>query len=318
MLANAATTPTNTQRTTDEKKFQTFVDDIKKEARQKGISEKTIKKYLTGLKAPRKKPLYNLTHQAQEKLTFNQYLKNFIPHSSVVKGRKYMQQYRNLLLRVQKKYHVQPQYIVALWGTETNYGKNVGKAPMVKSLVTLAYQHHRSKFYRQQLMSALVILNHQRIPEQAFSTWDGGMGQPSFEPYIYLNYAVDFDGDGFKNIWTSIPDVFGSIANFLKQNGWDGKQPWGIEVKIPTKLSSSLVGIHHKLSISKWQALGIRPLHGNKLPNIQSKASLLLPDGKKGRAFLVFHNFDVLLRWNRSRFEGLAVGLLSDQINIKK
>ena len=293
----SAPTPTQTEK---EKKFEAFVATLQKAARKDGISEKTIQKYLTGLQAPREQALYDIKHQAQEELTFSQYVKNFVPQSSIRKGREYMQQYRDLLLAIQKKYQVQPQFILALWGAETEYGSDIGKAPMIQSLVTLAFQHHRSDFYRRQVMSGLKILDHQHIPQEAFSTWDGGMGQPSFEPYIYLNYAVDFDGDGFKNIWTSIPDVFASIANFLHKNGWNGQQTWGMEVTIPNNLSTSLVGVNKKLSIAQWQSLGVRPLQAGNLPNIQSSASLLLPDGQKGRAFLVFHNFDVLLRWNNT------------------
>jgi len=299
------------------KKFETFVEDLRKEARKKGISEKTIKKYLTGLKAPRVQAIYKVHHQPQATISFKHYLRAFIPHSSVVKGRKYLKKYNKLLLQVQERFQVQPRFVIALWGFESDFGKLPGRTQIVPSLVTLAYQHHRSKFYRAQVMAALKMLDHQVIPQQSVGMYDGGMGQPSFEPIAYLQYGVDFDKDGFANIWTSLPDVFASIANFLHKNGWNGNQTWGMEVKIPANLPQKMVGRDKAFSIATWQAKGVRPLNGGELPKINSKASLLLPSGPKGRAFLVFHNFKVLLRWNNTTFEGISVGLLSDQIRHK-
>lgn len=315
---NVIAKPQNTQQSAAQQlanqKFEKFVDDLRKEARQKGISEKTIKKYLTGLIAPRVQAIHNVHHQAQAGMSFKHYMKVFIPHSSVIKGRTYMKKYHTLLLRVQQRYHVQPRFVVALWGFESDFGKITGHTPIVPSLVTLAYQHHRSNFYRAQVLAALKMLDHQVIPQQSIGMWDGGMGQPSFEPIAYLHYGVDFDNDGFANIWTSMPDVFASIANFLHKNGWNGKQTWGIEVKIPANLPTKMVGRHKSFTIAQWQASGVRTVHGGKLSPINSKASLLLPSGPKGRAFLVFDNFKVLLRWNNTTFEGISVGLLSDHI----
>ncbi len=313
LSALAKTTQSNAQQATDQK-FEKFVEGLRQEARKKGISEKTINKYLTGLKAPRVQAIYNVHHQPQATISFEHYLKAFIPHSSVVKGRKYLKKYHTLLLQVQQRYHVQPRFIIALWGFESDFGRLTGDTPIVPSLVTLAFQHHRSQFYRAQVMAALKMLNHQVLPQQSIGMYDGGMGQPSFEPIAYLQYGVDFDHDGFANIWTSMPDVFASIANFLHQNGWNGKQTWGMEVKIPDNLPKNMIGRHKEYSIATWEAKGVHPLHGGQLPKINSKASLLLPSGPKGRAFLVFHNFKVLLRWNNTTFEGISVGLLSDQI----
>ena len=300
---------------TQQPSFQQFVATLQKEARQQGIQEKTIQKYLTGLKAPRTQALYDLHHQAQAHVSFQQYVDTFITSDILLKGRYYMKKYRTLLHKIERRYHVQPQFIIALWGIETDYGTSTEhNAPIVTSLVTLAYQHHRSHFYYDQVMAALKILDHQVLPQQAIGTWDGGMGQASFEPTAYLQYAVDFDRDGFKNIWTSVPDILASIANYLHANGWNGDQPWGIAVQLPTHFPKQLLGIHHKLSLQRWRQLGVHPSQGKSLPAIASSASVLVPNGTSGPAYLVFHNFDVLLRWNNTTFEGLTVGLLSDQM----
>ena len=299
--------------------FQQYIAGVKKEAISLGVSTKTANKYLNHLKPPpppkKAVVIQEQRHQAQAVLTFKEYKKQFIAKSSLPHGRRQYQKHLKLLKRVQKDYQVPPEIIVSLWGIESNYGRYTGDFPLIHSLAVLAYNHHRSKFYRRQLLDALIMLNHPKvIPEQLKSAWDGGMGQPQFEPASYLAYAVDYDKNGFKNIWTSMPDVFASIANFLHSNGWNGKQTWGIPVKIPKNFPIKQAGRSFKYTNKHWQKLGVKQKNGKTLPPVQGKTAILMPDGIKGSAYLVYPNFKVLLRWNNTTFEGLSTGILSDRI----
>jgi len=299
--------------------FPQFIASIKKEAISKGVSPKTANKYLNNLRPARPEKesviIQLRTHQAQAVLTFKAYKKQFITHADTPFARQQYRQYYTLLKRVQKAYKVPPQIIVALWGIESDYGRDMGDFPLVRSLAVLSYYHHRSSFYRQQLIDALVILNGPKIiPLMLKSAFDGGMGQAQFEPSSYLSYAVDFNNDGFKNIWTDHADVFASMANFLHQNGWDGTKPWGTPVKLPKNFPVKQAGRSFKYTVKHWQKLGVRKMNGKALLPIKGKAAILLPDGIKGEAFLVYPNFEVLLRWNNTTFEGLSTGILSDRI----
>lgn len=296
--------------------FQSFVRQIRAQAKNKGISQKTINMYLTGLHAPRKRAYYDLHHQPQKRLTFATYYRHLVPKDSADKGGDYLRKYHKLLARVQAKYHVQPQYILALWGIETYYGKHLGHTPIVATLVTMSYQHHRTKFYKAQLFAALQILDKDyHIPQQKQSTFDGGMGQTQFEPTVYLQDAVDFDHHGFSNIWTSKADIFASIANYLHKRGWNGNQGWGLKVKVPPELAKRLSLHEIKKSVRQWQALGVKTMSGKPLPKHKFKVAVIMPEGPKGPAFMIYPNFDVLLKWNNTSFEALSVGLLADAIH---
>jgi len=299
--------------------FKDFINGILKEAMQLGITAETAHKYLDALHLP--KPVKHTTvvrlekHQAQKVLDFNQYLRRLVPPYKKKVARRKLRQHRELFQKIYKKIPVQPQFIIALWGLESDFGRDMGNFPLIKSLAILAYHHHRSKFYRRQLIDALKILDGKHIiPEMKKSAFDGGMGQPQFEPSAYLHYAVDFNGDGFKNIWTNMPDAMASIANFLHKNGWNGRQGWGIRVRIPKNFNPKIAGRHHWQPISQWEALGVRQYNGQPLPKVKGHTALLLPNGKKGPYYLVYGNFKMLLRWNDTTFESLAVGIFSDEI----
>ncbi|GAG99485.1 unnamed protein product, partial [marine sediment metagenome] len=211
-----------------------------------------------------------------------------------------------------------PRFIIALWGIESNYGRYTGSFPLIRSLAILGYHHHRAKFYQRQLLDALVMLDRPKvIPEQLKSAWDGGMGQTQFEPAAYLTYGVDFDNDGLANIWTSLPDVFASIANFLHKNGWNGKENWGIPVKLPKNFPADKAGLPGKNSISYWRHLGVTQNNGQPLQEVSGNTVILLPSGIKGQGYLIYPNFRKLMRWNNIIFEGLCVGILADSI-VKK
>ena len=309
--------------TTKKPTFQQYIAGVKKEAVSKGISSKTANKYLDHLKPPKPRETSTYiklqTHQAQAVLTFKEYKKAFISKASVPYARAKYREHLKLLKQIKKVYPVQPRFVLTLWGIESDYGHHIGNFPLVRSLAILAYHHHRSKFYRQQLIDALIMLDRPKvIPQQLKSAWDGGMGQPQFEPGSYLTYAVDYDKNGFKNIWTSLPDTFASIANFLYSNGWNVKQTWGIRVKVPKNFPVKQAGYPLKYPLKHWKKLGVRQLDGELLTPIKGKTAILLPDGLKGEAFLVYPNFKVLMRWNDTTFEGLSVGILSDKLIAKK
>ncbi len=296
--------------------FTEFVAKIRAEALQQGISEKTVNKYLTGLKAPRKSVIYKFHHEPQQVESFNQYAKSFISPEKIRLGRELFKKHHKLLLEIEKKYRVPAQIIVAIWGDESVYGRMKGTHPLVASLVTLAYQRDRSQYFQSELFAALKMLNHQKIPEQAMSYFDGGLGQPSFQPSVYLKYAVDYDGDGFANIWQSLPDVFASIANYMKKHGWKANQLWVLPVEVPKDLPKKLIGKQHQQSLESWQKLGVKL--NSTVPNYgdhkNSMASMLMPEKKGQKGYLVFYNFKVLLRWNNTDFEALSIGLLANEI----
>ena len=239
----------------------------------------------------------------------------------VAAGRERLRRHRDLLERVSAEHGVPPQVIVALWGIESSYGEITGGFPVVGSLATLAFDGRRADFFRRELLDALAILDGGDIaPEDMTGSWAGAMGQSQFMPSSYLRHAVDFDGDGRRDIWASLPDVFGSIANYLADAGWQRGYIWGRPVQVPDDLPAGLVGLDVKKPLPEWGELGVRRADGGPLPAVDIPASLVIPDGGAGdaadgaRAYLVYHNFGVLMDWNRSTYFALTVGELADRI----
>lgn len=232
-------------------------------------------------------------------------------------GRKEYQQHRALLEEIGKVYQVDPCYIAAIWGIETVYGRYTGNYPVITSLATLAYDTRRSDFFRQELLYALHIVNEGHTSEQNFKgAWDGGMGQPQFMPSSWYKYAVDYDGDGRKDIWFSHADVFASIANYLKQFGWQMNQPYSVEVIPPAKIDPQLLAGDITKPVQEWQAMGIRIKRGQIIPDTQLPAALKQLDG--GPAILMFNNFKVILQYNKSKFYAGTVGYLANHICNRK
>jgi membrane-bound lytic murein transglycosylase B len=224
-------------------------------------------------------------------------------------------EHRELLDRVAADYGVQPRFIVALWGVESSYGSYYGEYPVIGALATLAYDGRRSSFFRGELLKALQILDSGDIAvEDMNGSWAGAMGQSQFMPSSYHAYAVDYDGDGHRDIWTSLPDVFASIANYLAKAGWNDRHTWGRKVNPPTGLNGELVGLELAKPLPEWQALGVRRADGADLPPVALDASLLRTDEGQGPSYLVYQNFRVLMAWNRSTYFALTVGELADLI----
>ena len=220
-----------------------------------------------------------------------------------------------MLNRIGAQYGVQPRFIVALWGIETDFGRNTGGFGVITALATLAHDGRRSEYFRGELLNALKIIDAGHIAAGDMKgSWAGAMGQSQFMPSSFLSYAVDQNGDGRRDIWTTQEDVFASIANYLASVGWKDDQTWGRAVRLPQSFNQSLVGLETVKPIGAWQSIGVRRPNGTDLPTRQLSASIIQPDGAGTRAYMVYDNFRTTLKWNRSTYFALAVGRLSDSM----
>ena len=295
--------------------FQIWLGKLRVEAEGKGISQSVLDEALAGIQ-PIPRVIELDRRQPEFTLTFTQYRDRVVPQSRIKKGRVKYQENRDLLEEIGGKIGVQPRFIVALWGIETDFGRVTGGFKVISALATLAHDGRRSAFFRKELLNALQILHEGHIaPKEMMGSWAGAMGQSQFMPSSFLAHAVDYDGDGRRDIWTTRPDVFASAANYLAKSGWRADQTWGREVKLPRDFDSALADLKVRKPIGGWQALGVRQPDGGDLPTRQLSASIVLPEkGKMSPAYLVYSNYRTTLRWNRSTYFALAVGLLSDGI----
>jgi membrane-bound lytic murein transglycosylase B len=293
--------------------FGAWLEGVRVEAREKGISEGTLDAALADVR-PIERVVELDRSQPELTWTLEDYLAKVIPASRIELGRKKLAENRRLLQEVGKKYGVQPRFIVAFWGIETNFGSAAGGFRVVEALVTLAYDARRSSYFRGELMNALRILEDgHTTPERMLGSWAGAMGQVQFMPSSFLNFAVDYDDDGRKDIWGSKADAFASAANYLSGSGWQGDQTWGREVLLPKGFDVSLLGLETTKPLGKWQELGVRRIDGRDLPRRDLPASLVQPE-EGGRSFLTYANYRAILKWNRSHWFALAVGKLADGV----
>ncbi|MGB0554679.1 MAG: lytic murein transglycosylase [Alphaproteobacteria bacterium] len=295
--------------------FDTWLAEFSAEAAAKGISASTLKNALTGIRPiPRVVELDR--RQPEFTLTFSDYMKRVVTATRIKKARARYDKHKVLLDRVSNRYGVQPRFIVALWGIETDFGRLTGGFDVIPALATLAHDGRRSAFFRAQLLNALTVIDQGHIAaDKMKGSWAGAMGQVQFMPSSFLNFAVDFDGDGRKNLWTSQEDVFGSAANYLAKSGWNGSETWGRKVKLPTPFDESLIN-YKKItkSLRKWDELGVLRDDGTRLPSVDIKASLVRPKEGQGPNFIIYDNYRAILKWNRSHYFALAVGHLADEI----
>lgn len=303
----------------DERGFRTWLSDFRNEASRQGISRTTLDAALGSVTLqPRVLELDRA--QPERRLTWPEYLQRVINDQRVRDGRIMYARHRALLDEIGRTYGVQPRFIVALWGLETSYGRNTGGFEVVDALATLAYEGRRASFFRGELLKALKIIDQGHIGvHEMRGSWAGAMGQNQFMPSSFVNFAVDHDRDGRTDIWRSLPDVFASAANYLSKSGWNVDETWGRRVQTPRGLDSSLAGLEVKKSLQEWQALGVRAADGGPLPTVDMQASLVFPDGNAerptaGDAFLVYDNYRVIMRWNRSTYFATTVGILADRI----
>lgn len=296
--------------------FDEYVSSLKLEAIEKGFDKLLVEEAFADITF-RQRAVKADKNQPEFKITLDKYLSSRVPDWKVKQAIALYKENEVLLKEIEQRFGVQARFIVALWGNESNFGRIMGKFPVISSLTTLAYEGRREALFKKQLFAALTILAEQHVSKDKFvGSWAGAMGQSQFMPTSFLSYAYDFDGDGKKDIWGNKADVFASIANFLKTEGWDLNQTWGRQVKIPAEFDHTLTGLGRDkmLKLAQWQALGVRRYDGSDLPVNDLKASLIMPDDAKGRIYLVYGNFHTLMNWNRSTYFGAAVSYLSDKI----
>lgn len=252
-------------------------------------------------------------NQAEFTKGLGDYMSSAVSDTRVSNGRQKFADYRSTFNAIGRHYGVQPQYVAAIWGMETNYGSYRGNTPLISAMATLAYEGRRGAFYEKQLISLLRTVQHgDTTPERMVGSWAGAMGHTQFMPTSYEEYAVDFTGDGRRDIWADDPtDALASSAAYLSKFGWVDGMPWGMEVTLPRGFDYNLVGTSKKMP-SDWARLGVRATQGQMRD--YGSARILLLTGAEGPAFMVFKNFDVIKRYNNADSYALAVGLLGDRI----
>jgi membrane-bound lytic murein transglycosylase B len=305
--------------------FQAFLDGVRAEALAQGISAATLDRALAGVE-PIERIIQRDRNQAEFTLTLDTYMNRVVTPQNVARGRLLAERHRDLLARVAGAYQVQPRFILAIWGMETRFGAVETSTPVISALATLAFDTRRPAYFRTQLIAALKMIDKGYIDLPTMTgSWAGAMGQVQFMPDSYLNFAVDFDGDGKRDIWHSTADVFASIANYLAANGWSEEQTWGRKVHIPRALAEQLADLRdpgakgcraaRELSTPKtlpeWEALGVRRTDGGPLPSRPLSASLVALDGA---GFAVYRNYRSILAYNCAHLYAITVGTLADRI----
>ncbi len=298
-----------------EDRFQKWLDGLKQEAASQGISISTLETALSGL-SPLARVIELDRSQPEVKLTLEEYLARLVTEARISSGRQHMAQHRALLQEAEVRYGVPAAVLVALWGVESDFGRLPGKFPVIASIATLAYDGRRGNYFRKELLLALRILDQGHISlEDMTGSWAGAMGHFQFMPSTFVDYALDADGDGRKDIWNNLPDAVHSAANYLASMGWKRGLPWGVEVRLPKGFSGTDLGPEAKRSLQAWRSMGVKLPNGSPLEmNWDSEAWLVAPQWPKGRAFLVNRNYRAVYRWNPSHSFAIAVGILSDKI----
>ena len=290
--------------------FTDWLVDFKVKAKAEGISENTVLEAFEGVNAPIAQVVELDRKQPEGRLSFAQYRRNIVNPKRIAKGRKLLRENRVLLDGIARQYGVQPHYIVALWGIETNFGTFTGGFSVVHALATLAHDGRRAKFFTQELINALKIIDQGHIQAARMKgSWAGAMGQNQFMPSSFLRFAVDQDKDGRKDIWGTRVDIFASSAQYLSQSGWNYGQRWGRAITLPAGFDRRMIADKTKKLLSDWKALGV-----NVPPVETMRGYIIQPDGAGSQAFIVYNNFETILKWNRSNYFATSVGLLADAI----
>ncbi|WP_227545966.1 lytic murein transglycosylase [Marinobacter fonticola] len=313
-LAAPYTLAQETTQPTSQADFGQCIGQLKDRALKEGVSPEVAQNVLDQvtfldrvIELDRRQPEFTTT--------FADYLNRRVNEARIDKGRELLNTHAELLAKVSRETGVPAPYLVAFWGLETNFGSYFGKMSVPSALATLACDPRRSDYFSGELISALRIIDEGAIaPEQMEGSWAGAMGHVQFMPSVFLRYAVDADNDGKRDLWNSIPDAMMSAGNFLQSLGWNGDYRWGREVQLPPGFDYSLAGLKRERTLSEWRKLDVRDAFGKPLPQAAVDAALLVPAGHEGPAFLVYHNFHVIMGWNRSEYYALAVGHLADRI----
>ena len=283
-------------------------------ARAAGIKRETYDLAFKGM-TPDPKVIEAANFQPEYKKPIGEYVDRVVSDKRVTGGKQKLEENKALLDILEKRYGVDRTIIIAIWGVELNYGTQPGDMNVIRSLATLAYYNTKASFARQQLITALKIFQRGDISVEAMNgSWAGAMGHTQFIPTTYQAYAVDYDGDGKRNIWNDVPDALASTASYLKHSNWQAGQTWGYEVTLPKGLNPKKYSERTLKSVGEWQKLGIKRVNGEAFPRPGDKAGLFAPAGTAGPAFLVLNNFRSILRYNNATSYALGVGHLADRL----
>src|SRR5215469_10267907 len=295
--------------------FAGFIASVRRDAMAQGIRAGTVDLALRRaeflphvIELDRKQP--------EHTMTLGGFLEKVVTQQKINDGRAALAENQALLSRVHQRFNVQPRFIVALWAVESDFGRTMGNYSVVSALATLAFEGRRAAYFRPELIAALRIIDQGHIRTEAMlGSWAGAMGQCQFMPTTFLSYAVDYDGDGRRDIWNNRADVLGSIANYIAHLGWHGEEGWGRRVTVPANFDTRQTGLEIRRPLSEWQRMGLRAADASPLPAYEIEASLVMPDGSAGPAMLVYDNFRAIMKWNKSTFFAASVGLLADSID---
>jgi membrane-bound lytic murein transglycosylase B len=305
--------------------FNDWLSALIQEAHTRGYGDELVAQTLQGLQ-PLERVIQSDRSQAELNPGFERYLSTRLTSTMVNRGRELRDANRQLLMRVEKNFQVQPRFLLAIWGMETRYGRITGRVPVFQALATLAWEPRRASYFRGELFDALTMVQRGHIDAKSMTgSWAGAMGQTQFMPSSYLKYAVDFDGDERRDIWDSTPDALASIASYLKGSGWNESQTWGREVKVTSAVKEAIdVAIPKRTEgcyairnmtvrrpLSDWKRLGVRRTDGGPLPNAAITAGFV---DVGPRQFLVYPNYDAILAYNCAHYYALTVALISDRL----
>jgi membrane-bound lytic murein transglycosylase B len=295
--------------------FNAFIAGVRRDASAHGIRASTLDAALRDVQfLPRVIELDR--KQPERTMTFGEYMEKVVTPQRKENARRHLADNRVLLDAIWRRFNVEPQYIVALWGLESDFGNIMGNFSVIGALATLAYDGRRSSYFRSELIAALRILDQGHIRADVMTgSWAGAMGQCQFMPSTFLSYAIDYDGDGRRDIWTDRADVLASIANYIARLGWRTGESWGSEVLVPRGLDPSSAGLAVKRPTGEWSRLGVRKTDAGPLSLRESEASLVMPDGANGPALLVYQNFRAIMKWNPSTYFAASVGYLADSMD---
>ncbi|SDT28943.1 lytic murein transglycosylase [Pseudomonas oryzae] len=297
--------------------FSQWREDFRRVALATGIAAETFDRAFAGV-SPDPAVIRLDRSQPEFARPVWEYLDSAVSPQRVVKGKQLLAKHAGTLRAIEQRYGVERHALVAVWGMESNFGSNMGNMSVIRSLATLAHEGRRPQFAQEQLIAALAILQHGDVrPERMQGSWAGAMGQTQFIPTTYQRHAVDFDGDGRRDIWDSTADALASTANYLRASGWQPGQGWGMEVRLPQGFDYALADPEVRKTVGEWLQLGVRPLAEQPQVNAarQQNATLLLPAGHLGPAFLVQDNFRTILKYNNSTAYALAISLLAERFD---
>jgi membrane-bound lytic murein transglycosylase B len=295
-------------------RFARWVEQFWPEARRAGVSRATFDAAFSGVR-PNARIVQSEGDQPEFVRPIWDYLDRAVSNLRIRQGKAKLARHNARLREIQARYDVGRHYFVAIWGMETSYGANMGSESVIRSLATLAYEGRRSDFGRQQLLAALKILENGDVtPARMVGSWAGAMGHTQFIPTTYEEHAVDFTGDGQRDIWRSMSDALASTASYLSASGWNPDVRWGFEVRLPDGFDFSVTGLETKKITAEWVALGVERMDGRAFSQWAEEGSVIVPAGSSGPAFIVFGNFRSVMRYNNSISYALAVCHLADRL----